>query len=410
MSRLVSFRLLAALLAAVAGLVVVGTAQASVSAQSADREILVMLNLPPTHFKPSGSYGGSYGDVQSSIARKRVAASIARRNRLELIDSWPMPLLGVDCYVMRVPDGRPVSEVVASVSKDSRVKWSQPLQLYRAQGRSSGDPLLRASPAATQWHLADLHRVATGRGIKIAVIDSKVDTRHPDLVGQFAADRDFVSSASRAPEKHGTAVAGVIGAKPDNGIGSAGIAPDARMMALRACWQTTRDTVCDSLSLARAIQFAVENRADVINLSLSGPADPLLRKLIEIAIDRRITVVAAFDPNLPRGGFPASQPGVIPVAQESLRKIPASLYAAPGENVPTTKPGGTWDLVSGSSYAAAHVSGLAALVRQERGSSPPKAFVRSANGAIDACATILRISPDCACHCAAVRQLAVGSH
>ena len=402
------FWLFCALVAALFSFTARAGAQASAAGEPSAREILVMLDLPPTHFKPSGSYGGSYGDTQSTVARKRTALSIARKNQLELVDSWAMPIVGVDCYVMRVPEGRSVAMVIARVSQDPRVKWSQPLQLYRGQGATpSGDPLLRASPAATQWHLSDLHRVATGRGVRIAVIDSKVDTNHPDLVGQFAADRDFVAGASSRPEQHGTAVAGVIGAKPNNGIGMVGVAPGAKMLALRACWQTSSNTLCDTLSLARALQFAVGNGAGVINLSLSGPDDLLLRKLIDIALERRITVVAAVDPKVTNGGFPASQPGVIAVTQDSLRKIPAHLYGAPGENVPTTKPGGIWDLVSGSSYAAAHVSGLAALVREERGSTPAGSLARSANGAVDACATVLRITVECACHCAATRGLAI---
>ena len=399
MTRRLSF--LAALWALVAAFAFASVATA---AEPEDREILVMLDLAPPHYRPSGSYAGSYGDAQSSTARNRIAQRIARKNRLELVDSWPMPLIGVDCYVMRVPEGKSIEQAIAEVSRDPMVKWSQPLQVYKAQGRAGGaDPLARAAPAATEWHLADLHRVATGKGVTIAVIDSKVDTRHPDLSGQFSVDRDFVATRGKAPEQHGTAIAGVIGAKQGNGIGIAGIAPGAKMQALRACWQDSDGTFCDSLSLARALQYAVESGADVINMSLSGPSDRLLAKLIEIAVARRTTVVAAYDPKLPRGGFPASQPGVIAVAEDSLRKIPASLYAAPGENVPTTEPGGRWNLVSGNSYAAAHVSGLAALVREERGSSPARSFVRSANGSIDACATMLRITPNCDCHCSAQR-------
>lgn len=399
------------LLAALAffGVAAAGPVQASNPDQApaqakSEREILVMLKLPPPHFRPNSSYGGSYGDAQSSIARRRIARQIARRSRLELIDSWPMPLLGVDCYVMKLPDGLSVEAAIAQVSRHPMVAWSQPMQQYGGKGRGNrqGDPLSRAAPAATSWRLADLHRVATGRGVSIAVIDSKVETSHPDLSGQFAAVKDFVSTRPTKPERHGTAVAGVIGAKLNNGVGSAGIAPSARMMALRACWQTSPSstaTVCNSLSLARALHFAVQNRAQVINLSLSGPKDQLLQKLIALALAGRTTVVAAFDPSLPDGGFPASQPGVIAVVDDSLQKIPAGLYVAPGQNVPTTQPGGRWNLVSGSSYAAAHVSGLAALVREDQRSPTAITFARSADGSIDACATLLRASGDCACPC-----------
>ena len=393
--------LVRALLTALAafGLVTSALAQGSGSAAPADdRQILVMLNLPPPHFKPGRSYSGTYGDAQAAAARRRIARRIAGENQLQIVESWPMPLLGVDCYVMRVSGGASTDEVMAKVSRNANVAWAQPMQVFETQGTTAlNDPLFRAAPAATRWRLADLHRVATGRGARVAVIDSKVEVTHPDLAGQFAAARDFVGKRAQRPEAHGTAVAGVIAAKANNGVGMAGIAPGARLMALRACWEagSRSPALCNSLSLARALQFAIEHDARVINLSLSGPPDPLLRKLIALAISGGASVVTAFDPKLPGGGFPASQPGVIAVAEESLQPLPRELYGAPGRSVPTTQPGGKWSLVSGSSYAAAHVSGLVALLLERRCSgSTPVVLVRSADGVVDACATLVRV-PSC---------------
>lgn len=371
----------------------------------AERQILVMLQLPPPHYRPNSGYSGGYGDAASAVARRRIALRIARENGLQLVDSWPMPLLSVDCYVMQMPAGASVETVIRRVSRNRNVAWSQPMQLYEGLGGAppAGDPLHPAAPAASKWRLADLHRIATGRAVSVAVIDSKVEVRHPDLAGQFAVDRDFVTNRPVASEFHGTGIAGVIGAKANNGLGIVGIAPSARMMALRACWQNGRSansrTLCDSLSLARALQFAIERDAKVINLSLSGPSDILLRKLIAIALARRITVVAAFDPHLPRGGFPASQPGVIAVVEESLQYARPRLYGAPGRNVPTTQPGGKWYLVNGSSYAAAHVSGLMALVREHQSSAAPHLPIARRNGSINACATLLQATPNCDCSC-----------
>jgi subtilisin family serine protease len=381
------------------------------SPADSDRRILVMLKMAPPHFRPGVAYGGSYGDAAAMAARRRVAAGIARRNGLTLVDGWPMPLIGVDCYVMRVPDGMAMDAVTAKVSKESAVDWSQPLQTYQARGSPVGiapnDPLFRAQPAAAAWRLADLHRIATGRNVSVAIIDSKIDVAHPDLAGQFTANLDFVDRRTAGGEAHGTGVAGIVGAKAGNGIGIAGIAPDARMMALRACWQTEAGpTLCNSLSLARALQFAIEHNAEVINLSLAGPADPLLARLIALALARNLSVVAAFDPSLPQGGFPASLPGVIAVADESLRSLPARVYIAPGRDVPTTQPGGKWYLVNGSSYAVAHVTGLVALMRQGGGRATRIVLERMAGGAVDACASLVRASPGCDCSCAIERRLA----
>jgi len=136
-------------------------------------------------------------------------------------------------------------------------------------------------------------------------------------------------------------------------------------MALRACWQhgQSRTSACTSLNLARALNYAIERDANVINLSLSGPPSKLLTELIDTAARRGIAVVASYDPDRPSGGFPASHPAVIGVGRhgDSVGKG----YVAPGTDIPTTKPGGGFHFVTGSSYSAAHVSGLLAL-RHER--------------------------------------------
>jgi subtilisin family serine protease len=394
-----------------------GAAQVSTPAILAaeSREILVMLRLSADHYRPGASYGGAYGGSVTSISRKGVALRIARRNQLDLVEGWAMPLMGLDCYVMRVPPGRTIEAAISQVSRDPLVAWAEPMQVYRTQGGQGGtvDPLFAAEPAATLWHLSDLQRLATGRGVTIAVVDSRIDVTHPDLAGQFVANENFVGDRSIAPERHGTGVAGVIAARKGNGIGIAGIAPGARLMALRACWQTSNGTassptLCNSLSLAEAIHFAIEHHAKVINLSLSGPSDRLLDGLIQIATARNIAVVAAYDPALPRGGFPASAPGVIAVANESVAPVPAGVYGAPGQDIPTTQPGGKWFLVNGSSFAAAHVSGLIALIREKHGSDPRLSLVaaRPTGGVVDACASLLRLAKPCGCSCASIAQLA----
>jgi hypothetical protein len=362
------------------------------------QKILVMLRLPPQHLRPNTDYGGSYGDGIGSAARRRVAVRLARAHGLTVVDDWPMPLVGVDCFVLTVPAGRSPAELATALSADPAVAWSEPMNLFAAQGAPShNDPLYLTQPAAREWRLADLHKVATGRNVRVAVVDSRVEVTHPDLLGQVPVSENFVLDRSTRPEQHGTAVAGLIAAKADNGVGIAGVAPGARLMALRACWQLpgASGTVCDSLSLAKALSFAITHSAQVINLSLSGPPDVLLGKLVDAAQSRRITVVGAFDRDLPHGGFPASHAGVVSVAEEASGSLPPGVYAAPGRDVPTTVPGAHWALVNGASFAAAQVSGLIALTR-ERGRSQPGSMtlvsVRPGGGEIDACATLARVS------------------
>lgn len=367
-------------------------------------QVLVMLRLPPVHLRGGSTYSGSYGDAASQAARRRIANGIARKYGMRVSDSWPMPSLGVDCFTLDLPDGLSIDQAVALLSKDKGVLWAQPLQTFEGRGApAANDPLYLAQPAASAWNLSTLHRYVTGRGVRVAVIDSKIDLKHPDLAGQFSVAEDFVGGRAPPAERHGTSVAGVIAAKADNGIGVAGVAPAARLMALRACWETTtgpRPTLCNTLSLAKAIEYAIDHDAQVINLSLSGPPDTLLDKLIGIALTRGISVVAAYDGAAPKGGFPASKPGVIAVADESLQTWPATVYGAPGRDIPTTEPGGKWYIVNGSSYAAAHVAGLIALVREQRGNARMRIALRPNGRIIDACATLVSTSPSCDCDCA----------
>jgi len=314
-----------------------------------------------------------------------------------------MPLVGVDCFVLRAPAGQSAKAVAEELSHDREVAWAEPMQTYTAQAAPRpiaraappNDPLFRLQPAAQAWKLADLHSVATGRNVRVAVVDSGVDLRHPDLMGQVETHQDFAPEHPGAAEQHGTGVAGIIAAVEDNHVGIAGVAPNARLMALRACWQQADQvTVCDTLSLAKAIHYAVEHDAQVINLSLSGPPGPLLGRLIDVALARGEVVVGAMDPAQVGGGFPASHPGVVAVTSVGGSAGP---YAAPGRDVPTTEPGGKWNLVNGNSFAAAHVSGLYALLRQKNpGERRPALVTATAGGEIDACASLMGAARPCA--------------
>ena len=401
-------RRLASLVAAAIGalLLVSMPAHAKSGVATPDREILVMVRHPPDHFRPSGAYGSGYDDALARSERQRLARRIAHAHGFALVDDWPMPMIGMDCFVMAVPADLTTAAAAEQVGHDSEVVWAQPVALYRTQSASvpDNDPLYAAQPAASQWRLAELHRISTGRGVKVAVIDSGIEARHPDLAGQLLVNRNFVAGQPAANEEHGTGVAGIIAAEANNGIGIAGVAPGARLLGLRACWQIRQgapgQTVCDSFSLAKALYYAIQQKADVINLSLSGPDDLLLGQLVKAALDHGSTVVAAFDRHRAGGGFPASVEGVIAVSDASLAPIQSAVYTAPGRGVPTTEPGGRWFIVNGSSYAAAHVSGLIALMRQRRPSATLTLVGdRLHGGVIDACASLLRAASGCDCSC-----------
>jgi subtilisin family serine protease len=368
------------------------------SAASAPRQVLVMLRSPPPHARVDGSYGGAgYGDAARAQAQARVGARLAAAHGFTVVTLWAMPALGMDCVVLALPPGAGLDASIAALQTHSEVAWAQPMNEFHAQGHA--DPLYALQPVAAQWHLDDLHAVATGRRVHVAIIDSGVDDTHPDLAQAVQARANFVEGQDWVAEFHGTAVAGLVAARADNGIGMVGIAPDAQLYALRACWEVNASrTLCNSLSLAKALSFAIERRAEVINMSLSGPVDLLLGRLIDVALAHRQQVVAAVDAHAVDGGFPAAHPGVIAVADLQADAPLGGLvgaWSAPARDLPTTVPGGGWRMVSGTSFAAGEVSGLLAVMDQARADSDARAaapalrLVRLPGGGIDACASLL---------------------
>ena len=380
---------------------------------AASRQVLVMLRLPPQHYHPDAAYAGRYPNDSGRAARRRTAQELAQSHGLKLVDDWPMPVIGIDCFVMEQAGDVPLDRTLQALARDPRVMWAQPLQTFR--GLDAGDPLYPVQPAAKFWRLADLHKASTGRNVRIAVVDSGIDGSHPDLAGQLQLRENFVDGSPDAAEAHGTAVAGIIAARAGNGVGIAGVAPDARLLALRACWTESAGTRCNSFTLGKAINFAIMNGARIVNLSLTGPPDQLLGALLDAAAARGVAVVGAADPDRPDGGFPAMWPGVIAVS------MAAGPLRAPGADIPTTAPGARWGFVTGASYAAAHVSGLAALLAQlHPGATPAQlrrdmltahtATVSTAQaGNIDACASIARITGACVCSCTSIAAMKVST-
>jgi subtilisin family serine protease len=373
-------------------------------------QLLVMLHMPSPHFRPGSNYSGRYVDDPGHSARLRVAKDIAQAHNLTLVSDWPMPALGVDCYVMEAATVDALSHSLDMLSHDLRVEWVQPMSTYHSL--ANNERLYSLQPSAKYWHLTEIHKAVTGRNIRMAIIDSGVDDRHPDLTGQVTLKENFIDDNPYVSESHGTAVAGIIGASAHNGAGIEGVASDAHLMALRACWEVTEhDTRCNSFSLGKALNFAILHKAQVINLSLTGPPDRLLQRLLDVALTQGITVVGAADPHSADGGFPASYPGVLAVADEDAKPVREGMLMAPGRDIPTTAPDGRWSFVNGASFACAHVSGMVALLVELNPSFTPtqirqelKFNSTSSNdgrpaGAIDACATISKSVGSCICAC-----------
>ena len=397
--------------------------ETAVDSDSLERQVLVMLRLPAPHFRPDVNYTGGYDRGAGRDARRQIAERLANQYGLKIIDGWPMPALGVDCFVMEAPGNASLAPIVEKLSLDPRVESAQSMQLFRVLAYN--DPLYPLQPSAKVWHLDELHKITTGRRVRVAEVDTGVDASHPDLIGQVAVARNFVDGRRDVAESHGTAVAGIIAARADDGIGIAGIAPEAKFLALRACWQTAASgdaaAFCSSFTLAKALQFALDENAQVINLSLGGPRDRLLERLLDTALSRGITIVGAVDPEVGNGGFPASHRGVLAVAGDDGHDVAEGILLAPGRDIPTTMAGQKWGFVTGSSFAAAHVTGLVALLRelapdlrpqQLREALAPRALrgaVDNRRVIVDACEAVRRTAGTCACACTVVGDLKTSS-
>ena len=119
-----------------------------------------MLRLAPPHFRPDVDYAGSYDSRLGGEARRRTAEGLATQYELRIVDDWAMPALGVDCFVMAASRHVSVGHLVEQLSLDPRVESAQSMHWFHVLGYN--DPLYPLQPSAKLWHLADLHRVATG--------------------------------------------------------------------------------------------------------------------------------------------------------------------------------------------------------------------------------------------------------
>ena len=340
--------------------------------RSPDHFIIAAVDNQPTAVVAhAGSTPRGYDAIQSygpTPAARQVLRALERDYGLKEVSAWPIEPLHMHCAVLEVPEGADRPALLAALSQDRRIRLAQPLQSFATRTEAYNDPYVALQRGFTQMDVAGAHPWSRGDGVKVAIIDTGADVRHPDLRDNIAAAANFVDSDEQQfqRDRHGTEMAGVIAAVANNGVGIVGIAPSARLLLFKACWQTHLDAdaaQCNSFTLARALVAALDAHAQIVNLSLAGPADPLLNGLIREGVRRGVLFVGAASDDASEGVHGLlRQPGVIEVASSESQSASSSLVYAPGREILTLLPGGHYDFASGVSIATAQVSGVVALL------------------------------------------------
>src|SRR6202142_2467963 len=316
-------------------------------------------------------------EVANSVSPKQIDA-LQRRHRLTRIESQTFQLSGTTLFCWRILDRRSVAAVVRALEADRVVASAQPNYLFTLQDDeakmvSEGDA---AQYELAKLHLPQAHGHAKGDKVLVAVIDSGVDASHPELTGAIAETYDTLP-ALMTPHKHGTAVAGLIAAHGK----LMGAAPGARILDVRAFALTGASAEGTTFNILKGLDWAAAKGARVINMSFAGPPDPALHRSLEAAHKKGIVLIAAAGNAGPKSPplYPAADPNVIAVtatdAEDKLfpqanrgRHI---AVAAPGAQILVALPDGGYEVSSGTSYSAAEVSGIAALMLERKSGLTP---------------------------------------
>jgi subtilisin family serine protease len=316
----------------------------------------------------------------SPSATPQAIDRVARRYNLTRLESQSFPLTGSTLYRWRIAGRRSVADVVGAIEDERIVAGAQPNYIFTLQedaakisSDTQGDP---AQYVLGKLQVEQAHQVATGKNVLVAVIDSEIDVNHPNLDGTIVKSFDALGGEAK-PHQHGTAIAGAIAAHGK----LLGIAPGARLLAARAFDDTPGAANGTSFAIYKALQWAADNGARVVNMSFAGPADPALHRMLTAAYEKDMVLIAAAGNTGPNSAplYPAADPDVIAVtatdSNDGLFKMANSggyiAVAAPGVEILALAPGESYQITTGTSVAAAHVSGIAALLLERKPSLMP---------------------------------------
>ncbi|MFI5015870.1 MAG: S8 family peptidase [Hyphomicrobiales bacterium] len=327
-------------------------------------------------------------EIPSSLASTALQ-SIERRLGLTLIASQDFALLGTRVNRYRIARPRTVPGTVRALRAEGRVAGAQPNYAFTLQ-QEAASPAAAAPTSIAEslqytvaaLHLAEAHRLATGKGIRIAIIDSGIDPDSAEFKDRIVARLDTVGGTFQA-HSHGTAIAGAILAHGK----LVGVAPDAEVIAIRAFTGEGKPSGAEGTSfhILQGLEFAAAQNARIVNMSFAGAHDAMLARALDTLRGKGVAEIAAAG----NGGaqsaplYPGAEPGVIAVTATDAKGQLFGLanrgvyiaLAAPGVDILLPAPGDSVQVASGTSIAAAHVTGIAALALERYGTLTPDALI-----------------------------------
>jgi subtilisin family serine protease len=302
--------------------------------------------------------------------------AIAQRNQLTRLDVRDFTMTGRRLALMRINDGRPVAIVIAALQGEAGLGGAQPNFLYSLE-QGGGGAVGLDQYAYAKMKLPQAHALVKGNSIRVAVVDTPVDAKHPDLVGAVAASYDATGAGDK-PHSHGTAIAGIIAAHGR----LTGAAPSVQILAVSSF--SAQASTATSMNILKGLDWAGASSADVVNMSFSGAADAEIRRMLGALKRKGIVLIAAAGnkgPNSPPL-YPAAEPDVIAVtatdADDKLfnqaNRGKHIAVAAPGVAILVAAPNESYNIESGTSMASAQVSGIAALLLEHNRNLDPAAI------------------------------------